>query len=238
MAVALRWLGVFFLSLLLIVVPWVYFRWEYTYAKRFRIVTPGVLYRSGEMTGAGFTKAVQLYHLRCIVNLQDEYPDPELYRYYFTTGRIKESELCRQLGVRYVYIPPDLLPRRELATQQPRAIDQFLNVMDDKSNWPVLIHCRAGLHRTGIMTSLYRMEYEGWTPNEAIHELKANGFGEWPCTASNEYIDQYILRYHARNEGRGVREEERGANRRVGSISGPSSLVPRPSSLVPLTTEN
>jgi tyrosine-protein phosphatase SIW14 len=199
MALVLRWFGVFLISLLVLVVPFVCFRWEYTYAKRLRTVAPGVLYRSGEMTAAGFTEAVNLYHLHSIINLQDEFPDPELYQSYFTTQRIKESQLCRQLGVRYVYIPPDLLPRRELASHHPKAIDEFLGVMDDKANRPVLIHCRAGLHRTGIMTSLYRMEYEGWTPNQAIHELKTNGFGEWPCTASNEYIDQYILRYHPRH---------------------------------------
>jgi protein tyrosine/serine phosphatase len=59
----------------------------------------------------------------------------------------------------------------------------------------VLIHCRAGLHRTGVMTAVYRMEYEGWTPGQAIEDLKANGFGEWPCTAANDYITQYILSY-------------------------------------------
>jgi protein-tyrosine phosphatase len=70
--------------------------------------------------------------------------------------------------------------------------------LDDKSNLPVLIHCRAGLHRTGILTCLYRIEYEAWPKRKAIGELKANGFGEWPCTASNEYVDQYIVRYQSR----------------------------------------
>jgi len=189
----------FLLSVTLVVIPWVYFRWDYTHAKRLRIVTPGVLYRSGEMTADGFREAVDRYHLRTIINLQDEYRDPELFQSYFSTKRIKESELCRALGIQYVYIPPDLLSPRELATRAPKAIDQFLGVMDDKSNWPVLIHCRAGLHRTGILTCLYRMEYEAWPRHKAVGELKANGFGEWPCTSSNEYIDQYIVRYQSRH---------------------------------------
>jgi hypothetical protein len=78
-------------------------------------------------------------------------------------GRIKESALCRQLGVRYVHVAPDLLPRRVVPDSRPRAIDRLLAVLDDPTVYPVLIHCRAGLHRTGVMTAVYRMEYEGWS---------------------------------------------------------------------------
>jgi hypothetical protein len=51
------------------------------------------------------------------------------------------------------------------------------------------------------MVAVYRMEYQGWSPSEAIREIKANGFGEWPCSASNDYIMQYVLTYR-----RGIRE--------------------------------
>jgi hypothetical protein len=67
--------------------------------------------------------------------------------------------------------------------------------MDDPANYPVLLHCRAGLHRTGVMVEVYRQEYEGCSPREAIGDLKENGFGEWPCSAANDYIAQYILNY-------------------------------------------
>jgi tyrosine-protein phosphatase SIW14 len=67
--------------------------------------------------------------------------------------------------------------------------------MDDPTNYPVLIHCRAGLHRTGVLAAVYRMEYDGIGSEEAIQELKAHGFGEWPCTSANDYIKQYILTY-------------------------------------------
>jgi protein-tyrosine phosphatase len=59
----------------------------------------------------------------------------------------------------------------------------------------VLVHCRAGLHRTGCLVAVYRMEYEGWSARRAIDEMKANGFGEWGCTSSNDYVRQYVLNY-------------------------------------------
>jgi tyrosine-protein phosphatase SIW14 len=198
-----RWsLGVA-IAALVILVPAVHFRAVYTHGKRLREVTPGKFYRSGEMTAAGFREAIALYGFRTIVNLQDEYPDPELAENYFGGGTVKESKLCRQLGIRYVYLPPDLIPRRQVPARRPEAIDKLLALLDDPDSYPVLIHCRAGLHRTGVMTAVYRMEYEGWTPGQAIEDLKANGFGEWPCTAANDYITQYILTYK-----RGLRHKQ------------------------------
>jgi protein tyrosine/serine phosphatase len=195
MSALLRWMLGIAITLLVLGVPTVYYRWEYTHSKRLREVVPGRFYRSGQMTAAGFEDAVGRYHIRTIINLQDEYPDPKVDLGYFTTRTIHERDLCRRLGVQYVYVPPDLISRHKMRTDRPRAIDQFLSVMDEASNYPVLIHCRAGLHRTGVMAAVYRMEYEGWSAHEAIHELKANGFGEWPCSSANDYIQEYILSY-------------------------------------------
>ena len=195
MPVSLRWALGGTIAVMLTVVPFVHYRWVYTHAKRLREVKPGQVYRSGEMTADGFTEAIRRYRLRTIVNLQDEYPDPDLYVGYFGGGKIKESDLCRQLGVHYVYLPPDLIPRRQVPEHRPAAIDRLLNLLDDPANYPVLLHCRAGLHRTGVMIAVYRMEYDGWTPRQAIEELKSNGFGEWPCTDANDYITQNILTY-------------------------------------------
>jgi protein-tyrosine phosphatase len=78
---------------------------------------------------------------------------------------------------------------------RPVLVDQFLKVMDDETNYPVLLHCKAGLHRTGLMTAVYRMEYEGRSRGEALEELKANGFGEFKATDANEYVKAYIFDY-------------------------------------------
>ena len=198
----IRWSMGLGIAALVTFVPAIHFRWVYTHSKRLREVVPGKFYRSGEMTATGFRETAARYHLRTIVNLQDEYPDPDLFENYLGCSTIKESVLCRSLGIRYVYLPPDLIPRRQVPVHRPEAIDRFLALLDDPANYPVLIHCRAGLHRTGVMTAVYRMEYEGWNPGRAIDELKANGFGEWPCTAANDYITQYILTYR-----RGVRHQ-------------------------------
>src|SRR5205823_5124257 len=136
------------------------------YAKRLRVVTPGAVYRSGQMTARGFADAVHRYGIKTVINLQNETPDPEV------APGLAESELCKQLGVRYVFLLPDLIERyRARRGERPETIDAFLRVMDDPDSYPVLLHCRAGLHRTGILAALYRMEYEGWPLDSALREL-------------------------------------------------------------------
>lgn len=201
MAGVTRWIGGGAIGILLTVVPFLFFRWEYTHAKRLREVVPERVYRSGQLTESGFAEAVQRYHLRTVINLQDEFPDPDIARGYFTARTIKEKQLCDRLGVRYIFIAPDLVPRRQAPAERPEAIDQFLAVMDDPQAYPVLIHCKAGLHRTGVMVAVYRMEYQGWTPLEAVREMKANGFGEWVCSSANDYITQYVLTFRPGRRG-------------------------------------
>jgi protein tyrosine/serine phosphatase len=206
----IRWgLGAL-IAVLLTVVPFLHYRAVYAYAKRLREVTPGRFYRSGQLTAEGFTEAVTRYGIKTIVNLQDEFPDPDVRLSFWNAATVKESELCRRLGVGYVYLPPDLIARRRLPAERPEAIDQFLNLLDQGNAYPVLIHCKAGLHRTGVMAAVYRMEYEHWNRRDAHAELKANGFGEFVSTGANDYIRQYILTYRPRKQGSEVRDQGSG----------------------------
>src|SRR5260370_33855599 len=138
MSTYVRWTLGLLIAALVSIVPVVNFRWVNTHSKRVREVTADKFYRSGEMTAAGFEEAVARFHFRTIVNLQDEYVDPDLPENYFGRGTIKESELCRRLGVRYVYIPPDLIPRRRVPAHRPAAIERFLALLDDPASYPVL----------------------------------------------------------------------------------------------------
>lgn len=192
---AVRWCVVTALVGIIVLAPMVFFRYVYDTHKRLRVVDPGRLYRSGQMTADGFADAVERFHIRTIINVQDEVPDPVLNRSFWNRQSIKESELCRELGVRYIHLMPILLPRHEVPQHRPAVIDQLLTLMDDESNYPVLIHCHAGLHRTGLLTAVYRMEYQGWTIDEAYRDMKAQGFGPWVCTETNDYVTQFVLNY-------------------------------------------
>lgn len=195
MSGAIRWTVTAALVGTIVVAPLVSFRYVYETHKRLRIVDPGRVYRSGQMTADGFAGAVERFHIRTIINVQDEVPDPDIDVSFWSRQTIKESELCRKLGVRYVHLMPTLISRRAVPQHRPPAIDHLLSVLDDEANYPVLIHCHAGLHRTGVLTAIYRMEYQGWTADEAYRDMKAQGFGPWVCTSANDYVTQYVLNY-------------------------------------------
>lgn len=197
MSAALRWGLIALLVVVVAVSPVVFYRSVYIRSKRLRDIVPGQVYRSGQLSVQGFQDVVKRLGIRTVLNLQNDFPDPDLIMSFWDRRTIKESDMCRQLGVRYVLIEPDLINRRLVGKTRPQAIDQFLELMDDPAIYPVLIHCKAGLHRTGVLSAVYRMEYQGWKPAEAFQEMKALGFGDRDCTAANDYVQQYVLTYRS-----------------------------------------
>jgi protein tyrosine phosphatase (PTP) superfamily phosphohydrolase (DUF442 family) len=194
----LRGLAVALVVVLIAVMPVVAFRAVYDSNKRLRVVVPGRFYRSGAMTADGFAETFARLGIRTVINVQDDFPDPDLRRSFLDHRTVRESEWCARHGVRYVALAPDLTLRRLVGTHHPAVIDQFEQIMDDERNYPVLIHCKAGLHRTGCLCAIYRMDYQGWSTNAAYAELKAHGFGDWVCTSANDYVEQYVLAHHRR----------------------------------------
>lgn len=55
---------------------------------------------------------------------------------------------------------------------------EVLRAMDEaEQQGGVLIHCKHGQNRTGLIAAMYRILYQGWSREEAISELKNGGFG-------------------------------------------------------------
>lgn len=193
-----RWAAGLTMALMMVVVPTVHYRQTYRYGKRLRPVTEGKVYRSGCLTADGLRDAIRRFKIKTVINLQDEDPEPQLNNHYFTLQTTAESEVCRREGARMVFLFVELVNQHLEPGKQPPTIPAFLRIMDDPENYPVLIHCRAGLHRTGCLVALYRQEYEGWSKADALRELKNHGFGEFFSTSANPYIVQYILDYEPR----------------------------------------
>ncbi|HNV95199.1 MAG TPA: dual specificity protein phosphatase family protein [Bacteroidales bacterium] len=51
-----------------------------------------------------------------------------------------------------------------------------LKIME-KAPKPILIHCKHGSDRTGLIVAMYRIAYQNWTKDQALDELKNGGYG-------------------------------------------------------------
>ena len=188
-------LGLLVVSLI-IGVPTAYYRASYMHSKRFRIVTDGKFYRSGEFTASALKQIIATYGIKTVINLQHENTDPLLANAWMGKPKYRESDICIENGVRYIQLDAfQLVSPSEQGTRRPVSIDQFLALCDDPTIYPVLIHCKAGLHRTGRFTAIYRMEYEKKSREAAMYEMKANGYGDFMCTDVDEYFQQYVREY-------------------------------------------
>jgi len=197
MPALLRWCLGLTIAVMIVLVPFIHYRATYAHAKRLRVVTHQKIYRCGQLTSSGLREVIKRYGIKTVINLQDENPDPTLpLSYYRAKPEIAESELCRQEGARYVLLEFDLPTRDKAPTEQPHVIDEYLKILDDPGSYPILLHCKAGLHRTGLLTAIYRMEYERWPVEEAVRELRANGFGDSAATSANDYIYVFLELYH------------------------------------------
>ena len=201
-----RWVLGTVLAALIVAVPAVRYRAIYSTEKRFREVTPGKFYRCGQLSADAFRKQIREHGIKLVINLQDEQPDPLLPDGYWDEPHVRESQVCAEEGAKFVFLSfagsRGLLDRNVASpTRRPAVIDDFLKLCDDPAHYPILIHCMAGLHRTGALTAVYRMEYEGWSVADAVRELRANGYGDRKATKANDYIYEYLYLYQPRAGG-------------------------------------
>jgi protein tyrosine/serine phosphatase len=145
------------------------------------VVTSGILLRSAQLPTSGLSR---LYHdrgIRAVVCIRDESPTTEA-----------ERRWCEANEIRFVRIDGQNWTGSPGSSPVDACLRQFLDVVEDPKNQPVLIHCFAGVHRTGGYVAIYRMEHEGWTAEEALEEMRSRGYDRLD---EEEDIRSYILNY-------------------------------------------
>lgn len=156
--------------------------------RNFRVVREGVLYRCSQPSQSALKRLVHDYGIRTVISLRDAkapgLPVPDRW----------EQEYCEAEEINFVRLSPQHWEGIDEHSPPPvdENVRQFLEVMNDPRNHPVLVHCFGGVHRTGAYCAIYRMEFEGWPNVRAIDEMKACGYtmldDEWDIAT---YMEQY-----------------------------------------------
>ena len=91
-----------------------------------------------------------------------------------------EEEFCNDAGIRFVRLPPRSWDGGAGNADNDDNVRTFLEVMRDPANYPVLVHCFAGIHRTGAYCAVYHMEFHHWDNERAIADVIARGYSNLP----------------------------------------------------------
>jgi protein tyrosine/serine phosphatase len=163
--------------------------------RNFRVVREGVLYRSGQMSLDGLKRAIHDHGIRTVVSLRDA----------VTPTDQAEEALCAKEEITFVRLLPQSWDNAEGPAPVEDNVRRFLEVIDDPDNYPILVHCFAGIHRTGAYCAIYRMETEGWSNARAIAEMKACGYDNLDDDLD---ISTYLRQYRPRSRpgGRELRQ--------------------------------
>jgi protein tyrosine/serine phosphatase len=135
---------------------------DYVIADQFAEVVPGKIYRGAWQQPWPMRRIVRNYHIKTVVALAHPLEHPLA---------VREQELARQMGFRWVHIP--IVDER--GTKDYRVINQHLEeaaaVLADPKNYPLYFHCHHGINRASMVQMAYRTKHCGWTLEQATEEI-------------------------------------------------------------------
>ena len=141
---------------LLVAVPVGVFAGYLMAGHNFHVVSPGQIYRSGQLDSAGLTRTVQDHGIKSILNLRGANDSP-----WYNA----ETNTSQRLGV--MHFDYELSASTELTDTE---MDQIMALIKDAPK-PMLIHCKSGADRTGLVGALYLYSVEGKSARDADREL-------------------------------------------------------------------
>jgi protein tyrosine/serine phosphatase len=130
-------------------------------------------FRGAQPKGEEYQKLAAL-GIKTIIDLRN---DPKEY----------SKELSERAGMKYINFPLN-----DKALPSPDAPAKFLELVNNRENWPVYVHCAGGRHRTGAMAAVFRMTVQGWDVNRAYREMKDYDFyTRWGHKPIKEFVFDY-----------------------------------------------
>ena len=127
----------------------------------FETITEGKVYKSGVIPPDELETYVKKYKIKSIVDLRfpgtgDDVNNPE----NVAELEAEKSAVAKINGVNYFNDGSDQVPTKE-------NLVLFYKIMDNPSNYPVLIHCYHGVGRAELYSAVYRIEYENMDKDKA-----------------------------------------------------------------------
>ena len=157
----------------------------------FEEVSKNKVYKSGVIPPEKIASYIEEHQLKSVIDLRFPHTKDKINNPEIPEQLIAEKLAVEQLdGVNYFNLGTDQVPTQD-------TVDEFLEIMDNSSNYPVLIHCYHGVGRAQMFSAIYRIEYEGYTNQEAREKtrllLKGSSFDQGASKGD------YLINYKARS---------------------------------------
>jgi undecaprenyl-diphosphatase len=132
-------------------------------------VVDGVLYRSAQLNKGQFETVIRQHGIKSILNLRGGHLTDPWYS--------DEIEVSKELGITHFDYP--ISARRHVTPEQ---IADILSIVRSAPK-PLLVHCRSGADRTGLVAALFLLDAEHADPAEADRQLSLI-YGHFPYLLS------------------------------------------------------
>lgn len=139
------------------------------YAGNFRAVEDGVLYRSAQLGRTDLESFARQYGIKSVLNLRGAHAGQGWYD--------AEMAAVHELGLAHYDYP---ISAKRFVT--PAQISQILDIVRAAPK-PLLIHCKSGADRSGLVAALYRYAIAGASPADADRQLSL-AYGHFPYLTS------------------------------------------------------
>ena len=130
--------------------------------KNFHIVKLDILYTSGQPRGMDYTRLLYKYHIGTIVNVRSASEHRERNWYN------EEITWTRTNGVKYIELPIE----KSNYFPDKKTQDQFLAIMADRDNLPVLLHGSGGGKRVPMLTAAWLRRSQQYTVEETVKVIE------------------------------------------------------------------
>jgi len=131
---------------------------KHFHIRNFHTVEPEMLYTSAQPRRMDYTRMLYRYHIATIVNLRS--PDEHRERNWYN----EEITWVRSSGVRYFELPV----RRDNYFPDEHTQQEFLKIMNDKTNLPVLLHGSGGEKRVPMLTAVWLIKNRGYSLEDTL----------------------------------------------------------------------
>lgn len=143
-----------------------YWLWTYlkTKAPNFHVVVAGELYRAATPTPKDLEHYKTQYFIKTWLDLRM----PKDYDAEFLEA---QTLVAKRLGINRISLPLD-----DFGVVSDEQIRVALEILTDKSKFPIVFGCVGARHRSGLLGCMFRMRVQGWHAEAAFKEAKSCGY--------------------------------------------------------------